>query len=61
LIERSLLAHYGQHASHSGRIFRVLDIEFGIGRKLAIVALRAQVIGTRSFDWTDSGKNSFGT
>ena len=61
VIERRLLTHHGQHAAHSRRIFRVLYIEFDIGWKLALVAVRAQIIGTRYFHSADCGENGLGT
>src|ERR1019366_2683497 len=39
----------------------VLFIECDIGRKLAVVAVRTQVIGTRHFDSADCRENGFGT
>ena len=41
VIEGSLLAHQSLHATHSGGSFRVLDIQFDIGRELADVTVRA--------------------
>ncbi|MEJ7606153.1 MAG: hypothetical protein WKF37_07760 [Bryobacteraceae bacterium] len=38
-LEGSLLAHQCQHAAHAGREFRILDIQFGVGRKLPVVTL----------------------
>ena len=48
MIERSFLDHQSVHAPHSGRKFRILDTQFDIDRKLAGVAVRAQVIGPRN-------------
>jgi hypothetical protein len=39
VIEGSLLAHDGQHATHSRGTLLVLDSEGDIGRKLAVVAV----------------------
>jgi hypothetical protein len=61
VVERSLLAHHGQHAAHSRRKLRVLDIEFDIGRELTVVAMRTQIIGTRYFDSADGCENKLGT
>ena len=35
VIEGGILAHHRLHAAHAGREFRVLDVQFHIGRKLA--------------------------
>ena len=61
VIERSLLTDNGQHATDSRRMLRVLYIECDIGRKLAVVAMRTQVIWTRYFDSADCGENGLGT
>jgi hypothetical protein len=41
VIEGGLLTHQGLHAAHSRREFRVLDVQFDIGRKLAGGTVRA--------------------
>jgi hypothetical protein len=61
VVEGSLLAHNSQHATHSRRMLLVFYIEFDIGRELAVVAVRAQIIGTRYFDSADCRENGFGT
>src|SRR5450631_1567450 len=61
MIERSLLTHNAQHATHPRRILCMRYIEFDIGWKLTVVAMRTQVVGTRYFGWTDGCKNRLGT
>jgi len=46
MIEGRTLAHHGLHTADPGREFRALDVQFDIGRKLAMVAVAAQVVGT---------------
>jgi hypothetical protein len=41
VIERGFLADHGFHAAHSRRTLRVLDIQFDVGGKLTVVAMRA--------------------
>jgi len=45
VIEGRLLAHQGLHAAHAGRKLRILDVQFGVDRKLADAAWRAQIVG----------------
>jgi hypothetical protein len=40
-----LPARQGVHAAHPGRKLRVLDMQFGIHRKLADAAGRTQIVG----------------
>jgi hypothetical protein len=47
------------HPAHSGRKLGVLDVQFGIHRKLAEVTLAAQVVGTREAYWTDDRQQGF--
>ena len=49
VIEGGLLAHQRLHAAHPGREFRVLDVQFDIGGKLAGVTVRAPIVGTGDF------------
>jgi hypothetical protein len=60
VIEGCLLAHQGVHAAHSGRKLRVLDIQFGIHRKLADAAWSAQIVRTRDTYRADDRQNGFG-
>ena len=53
-----LVAHNRLHTAHPWRKLLVLYIEFDIGRKLAVVTVRTQVIGTRYFDFADRCENS---
>ena len=59
-IRGRLLTHQGMHPAHSRRKLRVLDVQFGIHRKLADVTLAAQVIGARQAYWTNHRQNRFG-
>jgi hypothetical protein len=58
-IERGLLAHQGLPAAHPGRKLRVLDVQFDIHRKLADVALAAQVVGSGEACGTDNRQHRF--
>jgi hypothetical protein len=49
VIKGCLLAHRSLHAAHAGRELGILNVQFAIGRELAGVAMRAQVVGTRNF------------
>ena len=60
MLERSLLTDHSQHAAHSGRILRVFDVQFDIGRKLAAVTVRAQVVGARYFHLAQRGQDGLG-
>jgi hypothetical protein len=60
LIERSLLTDHRQHAAHPRRELRVFDIEFDIGRKLALVTVLAQVVRTRYFHRTHRRQDRLG-
>jgi hypothetical protein len=60
-VEGSILAHQGVHPAHPGRELGVLDIQFHVGRKLAMVAVRAQVVGTRNLHFADRRQNGLGT
>jgi len=56
MIEGSILAHQGLHAAHPGRELRVFDIQFHVGRKLPLMTMRAQVVGTRQFHLAQGGE-----
>jgi hypothetical protein len=60
VVEGSLLTYNSQHATHSRRMLLVFYVKFDIGRKLAVVAVRAQIIGTRYFDSADCRENGSG-
>jgi len=45
MVEGRLLADRRLHAAHARREFRVLDVQFDVGGKLASMAVRAQVVG----------------
>jgi hypothetical protein len=47
------------HAAHSGRKLRVLDIQFGIHRKLTDAALCAQKVRTGDAYRADDRQNGF--
>src|ERR1700677_3815370 len=57
MIEGSILAHQSLHTAHPGRELRVLDIQFYVGWKLALMAVSAQVVGTRDFYSADRRQN----
>jgi hypothetical protein len=59
-IERSLLAHGGQHATHSRRECGVLDIQFDIHGELACRTVRAPIVGTRNLGKADRRKKWLG-
>jgi len=44
VIERDLLTYQSQHAAHPWGELRVDDVQFDIGRELAVMAVRAQVV-----------------
>ena len=46
VIEGSLLTDQGVHAAHTGRELGVLNVQFHVGRKLALMTVRAQIVGT---------------
>ena len=60
LIEGGLLAHQRLHAPHPGREFRVLDVQFDIGGKLAGVTVRAPVVGAGDFHRAHGGQHGLG-
>ncbi|MBC8165257.1 MAG: hypothetical protein H7Y20_05210, partial [Bryobacteraceae bacterium] len=57
MIEWCLLAHQRLHAPHAGRETGIGYIEFGVGRELAFMAVRAQVVGARNRSWTERSEN----
>jgi len=59
VIEWGLLAYQSMHATHSGRKFGVLDVQFDIHRKLADVTLGAQVVRAREANRTDDRQKGF--
>ena len=60
LIKGSVLTHQRQHAAHSRRELRVFDVQFDVRRKLAGMAVRAQVVGTRDFHLADCRQDRLG-
>ena len=56
MIERRFVADHGLHAAYAGREFRVLNVQFDIGGKLADAAVRAQIVGTQNFYPTQGGQ-----
>jgi len=59
-LKSGLLTDRSLHAAHAGRELRIFDVQFDIGRELAVVAVRAQVVGTRYFHRAHSGQNRLG-
>jgi len=49
MIEGFLLADQSVHAPHTRREVGVLDVQFVVGGKVALVAMRTQIPGTRDF------------
>jgi hypothetical protein len=49
------------HAAHSGREFRVLNVQFHIGWERTDMALGAQVVGTRDSGQTHDGPHRLGS
>ena len=60
LIKGSVLTHQRQHAAHSRGELRVFDVQFDVRRKLAGMAVRAQVVGTRDFHLADCRQDRLG-
>jgi len=60
VIEGRVLAHRRQHPPYAGRRFGVLHIEFEIGRALAAMTVRAQIVGTRYFHLAYGGEQRLG-
>jgi hypothetical protein len=50
MIEGRIAAHQGHHSADAGRVLGVLHIQFRIARALAVVAIRAHIIGTLDGD-----------
>jgi len=61
MIERSLLTHQSVHAAHARRKLRILNVQFDIGRELAGMALRAQIVGPPYFHLAHRRENRLGT
>src|SRR5258708_650865 len=60
MIEGSFLAHDRQHAAHSWRQLRVLDVQFDIGWELTGMATWAKIIGPRYFHLSHSREDRLG-
>ncbi len=60
VIEGSLLAHHRLHTAYPRRAFRLGDVEFSVGRKLAAVTVPAQVVGARYMHPAQGGENRLG-
>src|SRR5258708_3128661 len=61
VIEGSLLTHQGVHAAHTGRELGVLNVQFHVGRKLALMTVRAQIVGTRDLYRSQHRQHRLGT
>src|ERR1700683_4553449 len=61
LLKRRSLADHGQHTTHSWRQLQVLNIQFNIGRELADMTVRTQVVGTRYDCAANRRENLLGT
>jgi hypothetical protein len=61
MIERRLLTDQGMHAAHSGGGFGVYDIQLHIGRKLALMTSRTQIIRPFHPSQTDHSEHRFRT
>ena len=61
LVKGRRLAHERLHAPHSGREFRILNVQLDVGGKLAIMTAGAQVVGTRHFRVAYGGKDWLST
>ena len=61
MIEGSLLAHDSLHAAYSRRELGVFDVQFDISGELAVMAMRAQVVGPRYSHLADGGQNRLAT
>ena len=61
VVKESLLPHQGLHATHPGREFRLLNVQFHIGRKLAAVTARAKIVGARDLYSAHRGQQRPGT
>src|SRR5260370_14162251 len=60
MIEGSFLAHDRQHAAHSWRQLRVLDVQFDISWELTGMATWAKIIGPRYFHLSHSREDRLG-
>ncbi len=60
-MEEEFMADGGQHTSHSGGEFRILDVEFGVYGKLTVMAAVAQIIGAQAGGGSDCREHGFGT
>jgi len=60
LVEGRLLAHHRLHAAHSGGELPIFDVQFDVGGKLAGMAVRTQVVGTRYLHLTHHGLDRLG-
>ena len=61
MIEGRVLANQGLHAAHSGGGLGIHNIQFHIGRKLALMTSRTQIIGPFHSRRTDHGEHRFRT
>jgi len=61
MIEGGILTHQGVHAAHARREFRVLNVQFHIGRKLSLMTVRAQIVGTRDLRLAHDREHWLGT
>jgi uncharacterized protein (DUF2164 family) len=61
MIEGRVLTNQGLHTAHSRRRFGIHDVQIHIGRKLASMTSRTQVIGPFHPGRTDYGEHWFGT
>jgi hypothetical protein len=60
VVEGSVVTDDGQHPTHPGRQFGVFHIQFDIGGKLAVLAVRTEEVGTQEIGGTDRGEDGFG-
>ena len=59
-IEGCLLPYGGEHAANARRELRFFDVQFDIGRKLSVMAVRTQIVRTRNGDLAHSSQHGLG-
>src|SRR5436305_1435943 len=58
MIEGRLLADQSMHAPHARREVGVVDVQFVVGRELALVAIRTQIPRARDFHLAQGGQDT---
>src|SRR5271167_273297 len=61
MLEGRLRTNQRQHAAHTGRQVRLLNIQSGISRRLSVMTLRTQIPGAEELDLAHGGQHMPGT